>query len=295
MMTTKAPTMNRVSVVIPAHNAETFIDETVDSALAQTHPDIEVIVVDDGSTDGTLARLACFGDRIITVRQTNAGVAAARNAGAAIATGEWIAFLDADDIWLPGKIECQLRDAHAPLTYTNRLNIGARGDLPEVQSDVTPMRKGDAFLPLLVEGNFITASSVMVRRDVFQQMGGFFEGLAGTEDWDLWVRIAERHPVDCCREPLVRYRFHSAGASRDDRRMRSQRVLVIARALALERGRALDSATKRRIWANTWMTTAFDAGQAGARGRALVDCSRAAIAWPLSFQIYKAALRLCLP
>jgi glycosyltransferase involved in cell wall biosynthesis len=294
-MTTKAGTMDRISVVIPAYNAEAFIEETVDSALAQTHPDVEVVVVDDGSTDGTLDRLARFGHRIIVHRQSNAGVSAARNAGVLRATGAWIAFLDADDVWLPNKLEWQLSAADTPLVYTNRYNIGARGDVPEIQSDITRMHDGDVFLPLLLEGNFITMSSVMMRRDLYQQVGGFFEGLAAAADWDFWVRVAERHPVRCCHEPLMRYRFHPAGMSRNDRKMRRERELVISRALALERGRALDWTMKRRIWSSAWMTTAWDAGCAGARARALADCGRAAIAWPLSLQIYKEALKLCLP
>jgi glycosyltransferase involved in cell wall biosynthesis len=272
----------------------------VASALAQTLANVEVIVVDDGSTDGTLERLARFGHRIIVHRQSNAGVSAARNAGVLRAKGEWIAFLDADDVWLPDKLEWQLKSADTPLVYTNRYNIGARGDVPELQSVVTLMHDGDVFLPLLLEGNFITMSSVMMRRDLYEQLGGFFEGLAGAADWDLWLRVAERYPVRCCHEPLMRYRFHAAGMSRNDRTMRRERELVIDRALALERGRALDWTTKRRIRANTWMTTAWDAGGAGgpvgaaARTRALFDYGRAAIAWPLSIQTYKEALKLCL-
>jgi glycosyltransferase involved in cell wall biosynthesis len=294
-MMTKAGTMDRVSVVIPAYDAESFIEETVDSALAQTHSNVEVIVVDDGSTDGTLDRLARFGHRVIVYSQSNAGVSAARNAGVLRATGAWIAFLDADDVWLPNKLEWQLSAADTPWVYTNRYNIGARGDVPEVQSEITPMHDGDVFEPLLLEGNFITMSSVMMRRDLYEQMGGFFAGLAGAADWDLWLRVAARYPARCCHEPLIRYRFHAAGMSRNDRKMRRERELVVARALALERGRALDWTMKRRIWSNTWMTTAWDAGGAGGRARALADYGRAAMAWPLSLQIYKEALKLCLP
>lgn len=284
----------RISVVIPAYNSARFIDEAVKAALGQTYPNVEVIVIDDGSTDETPERLAEFGDQIIVHRQANAGVATARNAGVSKATGEWIAFLDADDVWLPQKLERQLQAAQRPLVYTNRYNFGERKDVPAIQTDCTPMYDGDVFLPLLLAGNFITMSSVMLRRDLFEQMGGFCEALGGTEDWDLWLRIAECHLVHWCPEPLVYYRFHSAGMSRNHRLMRRQRQLVVARALTLNRGRALEWAVKRRIRAHTWMTAAFDAGQVGARGRALVDCARAAIAWPLSFQTYKEAVKLCI-
>src|SRR5207244_9308520 len=226
----------------------------------QTYPNTEIIAIDDGSTDATAAHLERFGGRIIVRRQRNAGVAAARNAGASKASGEWIAFLDADDIWLPNKLERQLAAATAPLVYTNRYNIGARKDVPAIQTDCTSMYEGDVFLPLLLTGNFITMSSVLVRRDLFEQMNGFCEALGGTEDWDLWLRIAEGHPIRWCPEPLVCYRFHAGGASRNDRVMRRQRQLVIARAMRLKRARGFDWSIKRRIQARGWMTTAVDAG-----------------------------------
>src|SRR6186713_1391152 len=100
--------MERVSVIIPAYNAEPFIRDSVSSALAQTHRDLEVIVVNDGSTDGTKDRLREFGDRIRVHEQANKGLPGARNAGAGLSTGSWIAFLDADDLWMPEKIERQL-------------------------------------------------------------------------------------------------------------------------------------------------------------------------------------------
>ena len=117
--------MVRVSAIIPAYNADSFIREAVDSALGQTHTDVEVIVVDDSSTDDTASVLQSYGERIIVHRQPNGGVAAARNAGARLASGRWVAFLDADDVWLPTKIERQLAVASTPLSYTNRFNFGA--------------------------------------------------------------------------------------------------------------------------------------------------------------------------
>ena len=286
--------MPNVSVIIPAFNAESFIVDAVRSVLDQTYRDLEVIVVDDGSTDGTLARLAVFGDRIRVHQQSNKGVAAARNAGVAAAQGGWIAFLDADDLWLPHKLERQLASASAAMLYTDRLNIGARGDLPEIQSAITPMHGGDVFALLLGEGNFITNTSVMMRRDLFEQMGGFYTGLNGTEDWDLWIRIAERHEIGFVDEPLVRYRFHPGGLSRNFLKMGRERLQVIARALALPRGRALDWRTQRRIWAETWRTNGYEAGRAGARTQALLDYARAAASWPLEIQPYKEAVKVCL-
>ena len=285
--------MPHVSVVIPAYNAEGFIVETVNSVLNQTYQDLEIIVVDDGSKDGTVAALEQFGNRVRVHQQPNGGVAKARNTGVGLARGTYIAFLDADDLWLPQKLERQLTST-APMSYTDRFNVGERGHLPELHSEIKPMRGGDLFVPLMREQNFITSTSVMLRRALFEKMGGFYTGLNGTEDWDLWIRIAEGHEIGFVAEPLVRYRFHAGGISRNYRRMSRERMLVIARGLALERGRSLDWLTRRQIWAETWRTNAYDARQAGARGQALFDYARAAAAWPFEFQPYKEALKVCL-
>jgi glycosyltransferase involved in cell wall biosynthesis len=286
--------MPNVSVIIPAYNAEAFIADTVQSVLNQTYQDLEVIVVDDGSQDGTVAALEPFGTRVQVHRQANGGVARARNTGVSLASGEFIAFLDADDLWLPRKLERQLAFSAAPMTFTDRFNIGARGDLPEIQSEVTPMHGGDVFVALLREGNFITNTSVVMRRTLFDRMGGFYTGLNGTEDWDLWIRIAERYAIGFLPEPLVRYRFHSGGISRNFVKMGRERRQVITRALALERGRLLDWRTRRQIWAETWRTNGYEAGRAGATRQALIDYARAAVAWPLELQPYKEAVRVCL-
>lgn len=286
--------MPRVSVVIPAYNAERFIGESVDSALAQTHPDVEVVVVDDSSTDATPHLLAAYGDRIRVHRQSNGGAATARNTGARIATGEWLAFLDADDLWEPAKIERQLARVSCAWSYTNRTNFGTRGDVPVLQSDCTAMHDGDVFARLLSEGNFITNSSVLIRRGLFLELGGFYAALRNAEDWDLWLRVAERHPVAYCSEPLVRYRFHSAGKSQNHRAMAAARRTIVSRALELPRGRNLSWTARRRIWSETWRTNGWDAGRAGARGDALKHYAKAAAAWPLAIQPFKGALKVCL-
>jgi glycosyltransferase involved in cell wall biosynthesis len=286
--------MPHVSVIIPAYNAEAFIANTLRSVLDQTYRDLEVIVVDDGSTDGTLEVLGQFERQVRVHAQANGGVARARNAGVRLATGSWIAFLDADDEWLPHKIERQLACRDVPMSFTDRYNFGVIGDLPELQSKATPMRGGDVFVPLLRDGNFITLTSVMMRRELFEAMGGFYTGLNGTEDWDLWLRIAEKHPIGFVDEPLVRYRLHPGGISRNFARMCRERTEVISRALALERGRALGWRLRRQIWAETWRTNGWDAGRAGARLSALKDYARAAMAWPLYALPYKEAMKVCL-
>ena len=293
--------MSRVSVIIPARNAAPFIRDAVASALDQTHREIEVIVVDDGSADGTADAVAAFGERIVLLRQPGRGAAAARNLGARAATGEWIAFLDADDIWLPAKITTQLAavDADgsgAALVYSDRFNVGARDGFPDRQSDLQAMYAGDVFDDLLLKGNVITTSSVLVRKRVFDRLGGFAEDplIPPAEDWDLWIRVAAAHRVVLCREPLVQYRHHPAGASRDVDRMTRARRLVIERALRMPRGRAFAGATRRQIWAQTWATNGWDAARHHRPAAALAAYSRAIGWWPLQPATYRDILKVCL-
>jgi glycosyltransferase involved in cell wall biosynthesis len=223
-----------VSVVIPAHNAESFIREALDSVLAQTTQPCEIIVVADCCTDGTTDVVREYAGHVRLLFSDAGNAAAARNAGSRAATGDWLAFLDADDCWLPEKLERQLRVAETPqtaLVYTDRYNFGNRGDLPEVHGSVQPLYRGDVFVDLLVLGNHITLSSVLVRRDVFIQLGGFAETLKNAEDWEMWIRVAAAHRIEACEEPLVRYRFHASSKSANPERMRIARLAVTESAL----------------------------------------------------------------
>ena len=289
--------MSRVSIIIPAYNAAEFVREAVDSALAQTHPDVEVIVVDDSSTDHTPQVLAGYGNRIRVHRQPNGGVSSARNTGARLATGDWVAFLDADDVWAPTKTAAQLARAAetaAPWVYSNRFNTGERGGFPEFQSDHALMTEGDVFVDLLLRGNFITVSSVMMRKALFEEAAGFYSQKGGCEDWDLWLRVSQQHHVAYVEAPLVGYRFTPMSMSRNYRAMMDARRAVVARALASERGRALDWRIRRQIWAETFITNGWDAGRAGARVDAFLGYARAAVAWPWNLQTYKEAIKVCI-
>lgn len=287
----------RVSVVIPAFNAEAYLAETVSSVLAQTFRDCEIVAVNDGSTDGTRSVLAAFGDRLRVIDQENRGLPGARNRGVAEARGEWVAFLDADDLWLPEKLEKQMAlveaDPSYELVYTNRYNIGVVGDLPEVQSDVQPLLAGDVFEDLLTVGNVITVSSSLVRRSTFLALGGFDETLRAAEDWDLWLRLTATGRVGVVADPLVRYRHHAQMMSKDPTRMMLARKQVVGKALSSARGRSLPQRTRRRIRAATWNTNAWDAERTEHRALALRWYLQALAWWP-SVQSVKGLARIAL-
>lgn len=284
-----------VSVVIPAYNSASFLASSIESALAQTHRALEVVVINDGSTDETATVLASFGSRIRVVSQANRGLPAARNAGIAVSVGEWVAFLDADDWWLPEKLEKQLAMATDPavgLIYSNRYNAGARGDLPEVQSSHQSLYSGDIFVDLLRLGNHLTASSVMVRRSIVNELGGFAEHLGSAEDWDLWIRVAARWRVAVSDEPLVSYRFHAGMMSGNPDRMAKARNEVVDRALASPRGLQLSSRLRRHIRSATTRTNAWDVARSGRRFAALRLYLNAVALNPTSRTAYADLLRV---
>jgi len=219
-----------VSVVIPAFNAEATLDETLRSVRSQTHSRLEIIVVDDGSTDGTctIARAhAAVDTRVTLISQENGGVASARNAGWQIAHSDLIAFVDSDDLWAPGKIERQLEvmlsgGDQVGLVYTWFDVIDERSQLRfRVKGrDIT----GDV-LPHTLRGNFVGhGSSPLVRREALVHAGGFDSrlrnaGVHGCEDWLFYYRIATRFHFGLVREHLTGYRVASSRMSSDRPRM----------------------------------------------------------------------------
>jgi len=192
-----------VSVVIPTYNQGSLLPEAIASVRAQKWPDVEIIVVDDGSTDDTkqvLDQLATAGD-LRWFRQSNAGAAAARNRGIQAATGEWIAFLDADDIWLPPKLAIQfeqLKKHRADFSFTDSRLRFANGH----ESDLCcPIFERPLFHQLLT-GNLFGTPTVILRKSCFERVGLFDEQLRTGEDWDMWLRLASTFTHVWIKEPL---------------------------------------------------------------------------------------------
>lgn len=219
--------MELVSVIIPAFNAERYLRETLDSVLAQTYAAREVIVVDDGSTDSTPSILASYGDRIRVIRQQNRGSATARNTAVSAARGAWVAFIDADDLWTPNKLSRQLaRCGRYAISHTDSVCFGEALSAEVVRSSVTTPYAGHVLDKLLVT-NFISNSTVMIRRDVYMAYGGLDEALPGVEDWALWLRVCADHELGYLPEVAMRYRIHRQSKSMNTRKRLLDHLLII--------------------------------------------------------------------
>ncbi len=189
---------------MPTYNRAGLVPRAVESVLAQTFPDYELIVVDDGSTDETAHQLGRFDDRLRVVRQENRGVSAARNRGIQASSGELLAFLDSDDEWLPEKLARQVErytsDNPRFICHTDEI---WRRNGREVPQKPIHRKQGGRFFERALERCLISPSSVMVSRELLDRVGWFDENLPAAEDYDLWLRITAFHDVDHIPEPLV--------------------------------------------------------------------------------------------
>jgi glycosyltransferase involved in cell wall biosynthesis len=211
--------MPKVSVIIPCFNSQNTIQETIESVLAQTMQDFELIVVDDGSTDDTKQILSDFGNRVKYLYRENGGQSAARNTGIRAAIGEFVAFVDSDDLWCPDKLEKQIRileDTTVDWCYCDCLYF--------CNSDSTSLGKhSDLFYPAkegwiaksLLLGNCIASPTPLIRRSIFDQCGLFDESplFRIGEDWEMWLRIAAQYPVGYRAEVLAKHREHTFSLS----------------------------------------------------------------------------------
>ena len=229
-----------VDVVIPAFNAARYIDQTLDSIALQGSLVHSIIVVNDGSTDQTALKVEAFTKQhphltVKLINQANAGLANARNTGIENVTAPYIALLDADDIWLRGKLERQLEvftdspDHRLGVVYTGYELIDENSLL--ISNDkgiIKPQARGDVRSKLLT-GNFISGSgsSVLIQSKVFKEVGLFDEGLRASEDWDMWLRIAQQFHFDFVDTPLVQIRVHQSNMQKDFSRMLASELAML--------------------------------------------------------------------
>jgi glycosyltransferase involved in cell wall biosynthesis len=214
-------TVSTVAVVVPTRNRVDVLAFSVHAVLAQQGLDMELIVVDEGSSDGTRAYLASLGDRVTVVRHDEPrGAAGARNAGISVAGAEYVAFCDDDDLWAPTKLAAQLEalaatDARWCATGSVMVNNAFRIIDHERPPD------GGEVLASVLRRNCIPGggSGVLAETSLIREAGGFWEDLRNAEDWELWIRVAERSPIAVVDAPLVAYRIWPGSKSRDAHRM----------------------------------------------------------------------------
>jgi glycosyltransferase involved in cell wall biosynthesis len=227
--------MVEVSVVIPSYNSARYLPQAIDSVLAQSFRDLEVLVVDDGSTDDTADVMKRYGTPVRCIQQANSGVAVARNRGIQESQGHYVAFLDADDTWVEHKLEKQLTalraNPHRGLCYSAFTAVGA---------DLCPLyvgrssRRGTALEDLLMRGNVVgSICSVLCQRNLLQTAGGFDPSLSQCADWDMWVRLAALTEFIYLESELVTYRQHDTNMSRNAPLLERDSLRVLEKGFAM--------------------------------------------------------------
>lgn len=273
--------MSEVTVVIPTRDRSGLLCRTVRCALGQRDVDLDVVVVDDGSSDDTAAVVARLGDPRVTLARNARpeGVSAARNRGIALATGEWIALLDDDDLWSPCKLASQLREAHRLSRCWACSGSVTVDDALEIVAGTPPL-SAEAMVRLLPRRNVVPAgaSNVIARRSALIAVGGFDRQLRHIADWDLWIRLGELGPPAVVREPLVAYRLHAGNASADAGAIAAELARVEERNRHRRNGARIDRAFAYRWAAWHYLLVGRTARALQAYARAIVAGDVASVA-----------------
>lgn len=208
-----------VSVIIPTYNRLGLLKETLESVRNQSFRDFEIVVVNDGSDDGTAEWLAQQRD-VIFVDQTNCGIASSRNKGSLVSKGEWLAFLDHDDMWAPDKLQRQVDfvrvNPEVGMVAVKHVRLGTR----TISTGPGKWIKGDLFAKAFSE-SFIHTSSVMIRKDVLEKIGGFPTKYRFADEFDVWLKISRNYDIAFLDEPLVFIRFYDSNTSHNRLGVRS--------------------------------------------------------------------------
>ncbi len=231
--------MPKVSVLMPSFNYGRYLPFAIKSVLSQSYSDLELVITDDCSTDGSkeiAEEWKRLDDRVVTVfHDTNHGLARARNSGLAVSTGEFVAFCDADDIWLPDKLKTQVeylqRRPEVGLVHSDGLIMDGDGNLTGKRFSSEFHRKGQVtsgnLFEELCQRNFLCVPTVILRREAIQYAGGFDERLRSLEDWLCWAKVSRKYPFYYVDEPLVQYRNHRDSLSYNAQGMAHNRVKAL--------------------------------------------------------------------
>jgi glycosyltransferase involved in cell wall biosynthesis len=273
-----------ISVIIATYNYGCYVCAAVESALAQTYPSIEIIVVDDGSTDDTQERLRMFGPQVRCLVQKNSGVSTARNRGINAATGEYLAFLDADDQFHPQKLELQMKqfsgDPTLDLVGTGQMTSPSpkwNDQLPEdVECVILELEE------IVIRPRF-ALSSALIRRKCIEEVGAFDPSLPPAEDRDLWIRVANRFRVAVLPLPLIWYRITAGSLSQNPERMEQKERIVLDRAFEMPQLRQ-NWVLRRKALGIASLGSCYDYRAAGRPVQAIKRLICSLLWWPLPFR-----------
>jgi glycosyltransferase involved in cell wall biosynthesis len=276
-----------VSVVIPTFNYRAYVSQAVDSALAQTYANREIIVVDDGSTDHTDQMLAPYADRIRYIYQKNQGLSAARNTGIQAARGRWIALLDSDDLWHPRKLEVQMRYlARHPeigLLAADPIPMEARR-WPAVNPLELPAVSPITLEDLAVRSRF-GPSSVVIRRECFDRAGLFDPELRSCEDRDMWIRIAAHFKIAKLHRPLWWYRVHPGNMHKAVVHMEEYEFRVLDKARSQLWAGRVPPRVQRMAFGFAHFASAIRYAEAGRHWWSLCKLIQSFVTWPFPYSV----------
>ena len=239
-----------ISVIVPVFNGELTIQETINSILNQTFEDLEVIISDDGSTDSTLEIVKnIFDSRIKILSYPNAGVSASRNRGISQAKGEYISFMDADDLWTPDKLEFQWQalknNPQAAVAYSWTDYIDESSNF--LKSGRRIKVNGDAFSKLLVTNFLENGSNPLISKEALEKVGGVDESLTAAEDKDMWLKLSVDYEFVCVEKPQILYRKSINSLSSNLKNMEATSLRVIERAFSYPKAKKFQHLKKQTV------------------------------------------------
>ena len=271
-----------VSVVIPNYNCSAFLPAALESVFAQTYPNVEVLVVDDGSTDDSQQVLERYADRARVLRQPNGGVSAARNHGIRESRGELVAFLDADDLWDRTKLAKQVPLFANPAVGLVYCAVEYVDEAGKSLGTNRTGRRGRVLRSIaLLEGTIVLAggSTAVVRRECFDRAGLFDPELSTAADWDMWRRIACHYEIDVVREPLMQYRLRPSSMHRNIAVFEHDMLHGFARMFADPAASEVHG-LRRRAYATLFLMLSGSHLHAGNWVRSLRYAARSIVTWP---------------